>query len=317
MGTSKATGRGWRALQKGDIVDVVAPGFPCSLENVQQGKAYLESLGLVPRIPKDLLGDDLLCSNSDAVRWAHLKAALAAKDSAAIWCLRGGYGSIRLMPDLAKMKKPSRMKLVVGYSDITTLFNFLTHKWKWPVLHGPLLERLGGGRASAAELPILHSIVFGSTHEVCFSGLQPLNARARRKGTVRGVVTGGNLTVLASVLGTPYQYRSRGQVLFLEDTGERAYRIDRLIQQMRQAHYFDGVKALVLGDFMGGDDPDGHNRIWPLWSELAAEFKFPVFSGLKAGHGPVQLPLPLGAPAQLRMAGDDGGSLLCATGSIR
>ena len=145
-------------LQPGDVVEVVAPGSRCSAESLAGGVQFLRRLGLRPRLPRSLFGPDILCANSDRLRFEHLKRALYAPDSRCLWCVRGGYGAIRLVERLLELAPPPRRKLLVGYSDATTLHYFFNHHWKWPSLHGPLLDRLGSGTVAADETDELEAL---------------------------------------------------------------------------------------------------------------------------------------------------------------
>ncbi len=284
-------------LAPGDIVDVVAPGFRCPPENLAGGIEFLRRIGLKPRVPPDLFGDDLLCANSDAKRFAQLKRALAARDSRAVWCVRGGYGAIRIIERLQALASPRQPKLFIGYSDATTVHWLLNQHWKWPSLHGPLLDRLGAAAVPEAEYKELQEVLFGG-RAVTFPDLQPLNAAARRRSMVRGHVCGGNLTVLQSLLGTPLQRRPRG-LLLLEDVGERGYRIDRMLEHLSQAGLLRNLDAIVFGSFTGGRETDGTNLGPQVLERFAQEQKIPVLSGVQAGHGAYQRPVFLRSPAHL------------------
>src|SRR5579862_7327278 len=286
-------------LRRGDLVDVVAPGFRSSGESIARAVAWLEDLGLEARVPENLFGEDLLCANSDAIRFRHLKRALSARDSRAVWCVRAGYGAIRLSERLRALPRPAHPKLFIGYSDATTIHYFLNLHWRWPSLHGPLLDPLGSGRHSAQDLRSLKEVLLGAQPDVTFASLRPLNADARRRQRIEGRVFGGNLTVLQTTLGTRLQRTHRG-ILFLEDTGERGYRVDRMLQHLAQAGALEGFQAIVLGSFTGGDEVDGSNLIEPVLARFAAEQRIPVLAGVPAGHGLEQRPLFFGTAAQLR-----------------
>ena len=286
-------------LRRGDTVDVVAPGFRCSRESLDDGVAFLRRLGLVPRVPRTLFGDDLLCANSDRARFGHLKRALFAPDSRCIWCVRAGYGAIRLIEPLLALEPPARHKLFIGYSDATTLHFFLNQHWKWPSLHGPLLDRLGSGSVRREEIAELEAVLLGTQRRVQFADLTPLNAAARANQTVRGRVFGGNLTVLQTMLGTALE-RKPPQILFLEDIGERGYRIDRMLQHFAQAGALRRLKALVFGAFVGGQEPDGRNLVVPVLERFARSQPYPVLLGVSAGHGEYQRPLFFNTAAELR-----------------
>ncbi len=285
-------------LARGDVVDVIAPGFRCTPEQLAGGIEFLRRQGLVPRVPPDLFGEDLLCANSDARRFAQLRTALYARDSRAVWCVRGGYGAIRIIERLQALKPPSRPKLLIGYSDATTLHQLLNLFWGWPSLHGPLLDRLGSVDIREEERAELHAVLFGNAPTTIFADLLPLNAAARRRQRIQARLTGGNLTVLQSTLGTALQRRASG-VLFLEDIGERGYRIDRMLEQLRQAGVLRNIKAIVLGNFIGGAEVDGSNLGPAVLERFAQSLAIPVLSGLAVGHGSAQRPLFLHARAEL------------------
>lgn len=295
-------GRGvkiWNPLKTGDIIDVVAPGYASTAAELDGARRFLLSWGLVPRIPPGMISPHFLHANEDAERFHFLKKALLAEDSAAVWCLRGGYGSNRLLPMLAKVRQPRKNKLFIGISDITSLHVFLGQEWKWPTIHGPLLDRLGAGRVRPRQLSEVKKLVFGGIDAVDFAGLKPLNEAARQVRRLEAPMIGGNLIVLQSTLGTPWQVDARGRFLFLEDLGERGYRVDRVLEHFAQAGVLRGCRGVFLGEFMGGDEANGSNLIPAVFKRWARELKIPLFAGLPAGHGVIQRPVPFGPKAQL------------------
>lgn len=313
---SKKT-HGWAVLKPGDVVDLVAPGFRPTEEDFTGALVFLANWGLEARYPAGLFGRDVLCSNDDRTRFEFLKDALHARDSKAIWCVRGGYGSIRLVPELMKLKRPKGPpKLFVGLSDITTLHLFLKQEWGWPTVHGPLLDRLGKGAARPRYVTELKKYVFGDMNEIEFKGLKALNSSATKRKVLRGSVSGGNLITLQSSLGTPVSWRTKGEILFFEDIGERGYRVDRVLEHFDQVGVFKKAKAVVFGQFTGGAEADGKSLTPAVIKRFAHEmdkrYGLPVFSGLDSGHGVVQRPLPFGTESVLHLG--ERGRLICATG---
>lgn len=326
----------WQALKQGDVVDVIAPGFRSTDAEVQAGVQFLEKWGLRPRLPRDLFGEDVLSSNADIKRLKHLESALQSKSSRAIWCLRGGYGSIRLIPGLLKMKKPLAVKPLLGISDVTTLQLFLEMKWQWPSLQAPLLDRLGRlidpSVAEGRPIPVpsqveeLRQIVFGEMFEVRHSGLRLLGKPSQRKsligmktkaGLVRGPVTGGNLLTYTSANGTGIHPTSNGKILYFEDVGERGYRVDRWLEQLVQTGIISKhTKAIVFGDFIEGDEKNGASLVPSVIERFAEttafELGIPVFVGLQSGHGVNQRVVPIGTSAELNLS---SGELVVATGA--
>lgn len=300
---SQATAGPPPLLVPGDIVDIVAPGFRCTQEQLDGGVDYLRKCGLVPRVPPDLFGEDLLCSNDDEARFAQLRKALYARDSRAVWCVRGGYGAIRIIERLQALKSPAKPKLLIGYSDATTLHQLLNLFWDWPSLHGPLLDRLGSPKFREDERLELEGVLLRGATQVTFANLVPLNAAARYRNRVDSHLTGGNLTVLQSTLGTALQ-RAPSGILFLEDIGERGYRIDRILEQLRLAGVLRNIKAIVLGTFIGGAEIDGTNLGYAVLERFAQTLSIPVLSGIDAGHGTHQRPVFLHSRALLRCGPD-------------
>lgn len=313
---------GWTPLKAGSVVDVVAPGFRPTDKEAESGIRFLQSWGLKPRVPKDLFGQDVLSSNSDQARARHLMKALESPTSDAVWCLRGGYGSIRLVPFLMKMKKPKRVKPILGLSDVTTLHQFVLSRWGWPSLQTPLLDRLG--RVVSPELAMsesgklrplplteevseLRSILFGEELVVRHEGLKPLGktrSASTKSGLIRGVMAGGNLLTFASANGTAIHPDTSGQILYFEDVGEHGYRVDRWLVQMAQAGILSRkTKAIVFGEFIEGNEPQGGSLVEDVLVRFAKEWadvnKVPVYSGILSGHGQHQRVVPLGTKALL------------------
>lgn len=288
-------------LVRGDIIDIVAPASATALETFQEGIRALENFGFQPRYPKNLFHPSPLFANTDDRRFEFLKKALLAKDSKAVWCVRGGYGSLRLLPELNRVKKPSTPKIFIGFSDITTLHVFLNQKWGWPTFHGPVLDRFGKHAAPAAEMNELWRILQGKKAEQVFR-LKPLNAIARSPKTVHGPMAGGNVAVLQSSIGTPWQVDFSGRIVFFEDIGERPHRMDRMLTQMIQAGLFRKARAIVFGNMELTDAEDRRC----LWKDVIQSFakgqKIPVLKGMSAGHGSQQRMVPFGTGARLELA---------------
>jgi muramoyltetrapeptide carboxypeptidase len=307
--------RGWAKLAPGDIVDVVAPASRCTDEELKGAIKFLKSWDLVPRVPRGIFKKHFLHSHEDEFRLKTLREALAAPDSKAVWCLRGGYGSVRLLPELSRMRQPRTSKVFIGISDITSLHLFLNQKWGWPTLHASMLGSLGAGRTPKAIQDELYEILMGKATVVAFRGLRACNARAKSCRTLRGSLRGGNLVTLQSSLGTKFALDTRGHFLFLEEIGERGYRVDRILEHLRQAGSLKGCRGVLFGDFIGGEEPGGKE----YWSQAIRRFaaleEYPVYSGVPSGHGTILRAVPLGTPAILENQG--GRALLSvATGRL-
>jgi muramoyltetrapeptide carboxypeptidase len=257
-------------------------------------------------------------SAPDSKRWEALLAALLDKDSEIIWGIRGGYGANRLvdalMDSAATLRPLCRKKVLVGISDLTCLHFILNRVWKWPSLHAPLLDRVVSG-----ELPVsigreLFRILRGEQAEVLHKGLKPLNQSASKmKSEIHSKVLGGNLCVLTSHLSDK-NFPSLGKCfLFLEDRGERAYRLDRMLQQLIRSGELFKVQGVLFGHFTDCSEPDGKNFVNKVllgFAKQLDQFSIPVFSGIESGHGKRLRPLPLGTSAVLQFQSGSNWNLM-------
>lgn len=281
------------ALNPGDLIEIIAPGSHSPIENLEKGAEVLRQWGYRVTYAADLLSPELsFLANTDEQRFLSLKKAFLNPESKAIWCLRGGYGAIRLLPELQKMSIPTRHpKMLIGLSDVSSLHAVINQKWKLPTLHASLIDRLAHDKLSAANIAELRNVLENPDYVTKFENLQPLNAAARKRKKIISKVVGGNMMVLTSTLGTPSQIRTDQRILFLEEIAERAYRVDRCLQQMKQAGIFDKAHAVVFGDFTNCQEPTGENNIWPTIEAFFEKLKVPAFRGVESGHGELQRPL--------------------------
>ncbi len=278
-------------LQKGDLIEIIAPGSAAPRENLEMGAETLRGWGYRVQFSEDLLKPDMYLSNGDTYRFDSFKKAMSNKESKAIWCLRGGYGSIRILPQIEKMAIPKNKKLLIGYSDICSIHTVINQKWKWPSLHAPLIDRLGGNKLSAENLKELKESISLVEFSAAFTGLKPLNSAAHKNKKLISKVVGGNLVVINSTLGTPSQINTKNKIIFLEEIGERGYRVDRCLQQLKQAGIFEKAAAVVLGDFLDGLEAGGKDLVSDTLKNFFKDLKIPAFSGIQAGHGEIQRPL--------------------------
>ncbi len=286
-------------MQPGDLIDVIAPGSATENSILHSSVKALEAWGYKVRCSENLLKPELFLANTDAFRFQDLKKALEAKDSKAVWCLRGGYGSIRLLPFLNKMKTPQKKKLFIGLSDISSIHLFLNQSWKWPTVHGPLVDRLGLDLLTAENIQEMQHVMTGENTETLFDRLVPLTAAAKSVKNIAGTIIGGNLMVITSSVGTKNQINGSGRILFFEELSERGYRIDRCLQQMKQAGVFKNVKAVVFGDFIKCEEPDGIDLSLPTLTQFFSDMKIAAFAGVQSGHACLQRPLFFNTPAQI------------------
>lgn len=284
-----------KVLEKFKILAVVPSSAPPSSENIQQLKE-IPSLNIV--LPDEYISDAIpYTANTDEKRFEFLKNALVSNDpSTIIWTVRGGYGAGRLIDDLEKMTKPELEKIFIGFSDITVLHLFLSQKWGWKTIHGPvLLDMLTLTiEKDPKNLEKVADLISGKVKYAELTQLLPLNTLAENSNTISGRITGGNLTMVQSSIGTSWQIDTKGKILFLEDIGNKGYQIDRMLTQLKQAGLFKGAKAIVFGYFKGADEFNDF-----ALNRFAQEVNIPVYKTDEFGHGEKNYPLIYNAESTL------------------
>lgn len=236
------------------------------------------------------------------VRAAAFQRAWADPSVAALIAIRGGFGSVQLLPLLNRAPLVGAAKAFIGYSDNTSLLTWLTVQRGIVSFHGPMIEgRIAKGEAGydrdSFRRCLCHAAPAGEMTAPTLETLRP--------GDVRGVLVGGTLTQLAGSLGTPYGFDPPdGSLFFFEDVNERPYKIERLLTQLKFAGLFEHAAGLVFGEMRGCDEPDGAVTARAVIADFMADFRGPVLFGLPSGHttGPT-LTLPLGVRARI-VAGD-------------
>ncbi len=289
----------YRHLRPGDLVGVIAPAGPCAPERVARVEPLFARLGLRARLYPSCHATHPLhdyLAGDDALRLADLHAAFADTEVAAVVCLRGGYGCNRLLEGLDQSLLSAHPKLLVGFSDITAL-HIQIARAGGVGLHAPMPGSnlvVEGGEADAEALFKLLMNPLRAGHRFT----EPLDAsnwavHGHAGGLATGRLVGGNLSLIASLIGTPWALPTDGTILFLEDVSEARYRIDRLLTQLRHAGMWAGVRGFLLGSFT--EDADAT----PVLREHLGALGVPLMAGWPAGHATPNRPLPLGAQVTL------------------
>ena len=282
------------------LVDIVATGSPLPKKEFNQALEDLKALGFQPRFNGSIKKTTGLFAQEENTCFKNFKKALFAEDSQIIWCLRGGYGSQRLLKHLDSINKTllPKPKLFIGYSDVTVLHDWIHQKWGWPTLHFPVLSQLN--HLSKSSLLKLQSLLIFPQTELLFSDLKMLNS-GWFKSPIKGKITGGNLTMIQSCVGTPWSFPRKNKILFLEDNvNEKPYTIDRALWQLKKAGVFKGVRGVIFGQW-----PFKGRALKSLIEDVLKPFakplSFPVLMDLFCGHNKVSDPLPLHTPAELQL----------------
>ena len=282
-----------RALKPGDGIAVVSPASSFDRDEFDRGVAEIKRLGYEPVYDESVFERSLFTSGSADVRAEAFKRAWANPAVAALIAVRGGYGSVQLLPQLSSWRPQDAPKLFIGYSDNTSLLSWLTCQCGMTALHGPMLEgRLAKGRDGYDERSLMALV--GS--DGAGLELKPEGLSTIKGGEVTGPLFGGTLTQLVASLATPFAFAPPdGCVLFIEDVNERPYRIDRMMTQLRLSGILARARGIVFGEMRGCDEPGGSPCAQDVIRIIAADFEGPVFAGFPSGHttGP-SWTLPLG-----------------------
>ncbi|MSQ44083.1 MAG: LD-carboxypeptidase [Chloroflexi bacterium] len=310
-----------RALGKGAQVAFVAPSRPVTPDSLTLASTIIGEWGLMTT-NRHLVhgGRGYLAGETDASRAAKLTEALCDPETDAIWCARGGYGAGRLLPliDWERARREARPKLITGYSDITALHLAIAHELGWITLHGPVAALL-----KADGPAITRDILHRAWSQNKPLGVLPVpdgtdgwqgHRHVTRTGTATGRLTGGNLALVASLVGTPWALQGKGKLIVLEDVDEAPYRIDRMLLQLRQAGTFEGCLGIVFGSSPTCEtvkDSRPSLTLFEVLDELLGDLGVPVIYGWPIGHTDHQWTLPLGAMATLSVDPDGQRSSLC------
>ncbi len=281
----------------GARVALVAPAGPLRDESdVALAVENARSLGWDAQVGEHVLCRTGYLAGSDIDRLADLNAALRDPAVDGVWCLRGGYGTTRILPGIDIDALIRRPRAIIGYSDITALHAVIGRRGGPVTFHGPVAR---------APLPLFSRL---SLHAAVIAGSQPCGAvpvpRPLRDGVVEGTLAGGNLALLAALAGTPFAPDLRGAILVLEDVGEAIYRMDRMLQQLRLSGMLDGVRGIAFGqctDCAADRDIDSRT-LDDVLIEVADALRIPCLAGLPVGHVDEQWTVPLGAAAVLDVA---------------
>ncbi|MCW8397432.1 LD-carboxypeptidase [Legionella sp. PATHC038] len=283
-------------LTPGDWIEIIAPSSRSTDRQLSELKELLESWGLNCIVQQDIFARDLLCANTDEMRFKHLKNALENPKTKAVICVRGGYGATRLIPKLAEVHPPETAKIFIGISDITCLHLYLQQQWNWPTIHGAAAP----DKFSKESIASVRSILFRDA-PIAFNDLTPMNTQAQKERFIKSQVTGGNLAMIQSGIGTCWQIDGREKIILLEEIGERGYRVDRMLEHLKQANIFTHAAAILLGDFLHGLEPNGTSLIDPVLQRFAESCAIPVLRIAGIGHGPINYPIPLGTEVHLQL----------------
>ncbi|MEN0003122.1 MAG: LD-carboxypeptidase [Bacteroidota bacterium] len=294
-----------KRLQKGDTIGLITPGSSISDEGLQKAVTNIESLGFQVKLGTHVRAERGYNAGTDAQRLSDLHQMFEDWQVAGIWCVRGGYGCTRLLPkvDFKLIKK--NPKIFIGYSDITALHHAIFTQTGLICFHGPV----GASDFNAYTVEQLKAVLVEGrapfTISLAAAGVseEPVEAAAKTYigGAAAGQLAGGNLSLLSAMQGTPFALDAKDKLLFLEEVGEKPYRVDRMLTQLRQSARLDKAAGFALGIF-NDCEPDEDDRSLSLEETLKdrlQDLSKPTMYGLPFGHIQQMCTLPIGINARL------------------
>nr|WP_314489616.1 LD-carboxypeptidase [uncultured Pseudomonas sp.] len=281
------------ALPAGGVIGLIAPAGPAELD-LERATQWVNSHGYTLRVFDGVWEKDGYLAGSDAVRLRDLHAAFADDSIDAIFCLRGGYGSPRLLDGIDFELLRGHPKPFVGYSDITALHLAITRYAGFVTFHGAMLNAdLLGGKHEPTQSSLLRMLTGQQGAVLEHPSAYPLTTLA--PGSASGRLLGGNLSMICAGIGTAFELDAEGIILFIEDVNEPLYRIDRLLTQLRLAGKLDRVRGVLVGDVAGVDGL----ALQRLLGQELGPLGVPILSGWRSGHCDPNLTLPMGAVVRL------------------
>ena len=287
-------------LKAGDTVAIVAPsGILKNREReINQADSLLKSWGLNVIVGKHVFSKADHFAGTDEERCQDLQNVMDNPKVSAIWCARGGYGTVRILDKLDYTKFRENPKWVIGYSDITALHNQL-HNQGFESLHALMCVSLTKDITEVQEsVDTFKAALFGNPTSYILEGSQ-----YNKEGEVSGQLVGGNLTILHTMLGSKTSLDTKGKILFIEEIGEYKYHIDRMLQSMKRAGYFDNLKGLIVGDM---SKLRKNTTLWgasieELILDALEDYDFPIAFNMPAGHEDDNRALVLGREVELKV----------------
>lgn len=290
-------------LKAGDTVAIVAPSGILKNRNdeVQQAIDLLESWGLHAVVGKHVFSKADHFAGTDDERCEDFQNALDDPKISAIWCARGGYGTVRVLDKLDYTKFKNNPKWLIGYSDITALHNQF-HNERIESIHAMMCVSLTEDKEGLKEtISTFKDAIFGKSLSYTLSG-----STYNKVGIVKGPLVGGNLTILHTMLGSKTSIDTSGKILFIEEIGEYKYHIDRMLQSLKRAGYFDNCKGVLVGDMtkMRKNTTPWGTSVEQLILDALAEYDFPIAFNMHAGHEDDNRAMILGRTVELKVDKD-------------
>jgi len=289
-----------KKLKLGDTIGLVAPGSPATEKKVDKACKKLKELGFNVELGKSCYSRYGYLAGRDELRAEDLNSMFRNTEVDGIICLRGGYGTIRILELLDYNLIRANPKVFVGYSDITAIHIAINQISNLVTFHGPMAASDLAGDISKFSLESLFNLILGEEFDGSIKN--PIEDLITIHGGVaEGQIIGGNLSLIASTIGTPYEIDTKGKILFIEEIGEEPYRIDRMLNQLKLSNKLQEAEGIILGNFSNciPEDPDMSLTLEEVIDDLIKPLNKPTIYNLQAGHCEPKITIPFGVKVRL------------------
>lgn len=288
-----------KKLKIGDTIGVVSPASPVSKEKVERASNKITEMGFNVVLSKNCYSKYGYLSGKDEVRAEELNNMFSNDNIDGIMCSRGGYGTLRILDLLDYELIKNNPKVFIGYSDITALHIAFNKFSKLVTFHGPMaVSDIGGNFSNFSKKSLLNLVSnkeFNPSIRNATEEIVTING-----GIVEGQIIGGNLSLLVSTLGTPYEVDTKGKILFIEEIGEYTYKIDRMFTQLILSKKFEDAEGIILGNFNScKPEHEGDFTLKEIVDQLVKPLNKPTIFNLQAGHCEPVVTLPFGVDVRL------------------
>lgn len=299
-----------RKLRAGGTIGVIAPASPSyDMDKIKRGIVAIEQMGFKVVEGSTVYRRHGYLAGYDRERAQDINSFFARKDVDAILCLRGGYGTLRILDSIDYRMIKKNPKVFIGYSDITAIHLALNNICGMVTFHGPMLVSDFGGEVDECTRNSFLSAVTGGISR------EPIKMETMVCGKAEGRIIGGNLTVILSTLGTPYEIDTDGKILILEENGEEPYRVDRMLTQLMLSGKMKKCSGIVLGQFTacGPKDEDKSLSLRDVFTDRLIPLKIPILYGGRFGHVKTNMTIPLGVKGVIN---EDGSLTIAEEGVV-
>jgi muramoyltetrapeptide carboxypeptidase len=287
-----------KRLCSGGTIGLISPASPENIDSIKKGILFFKNKGFNIVEGSHLYDKWGYLAGSDKDRASDLMDMFEDDSVDIILSVRGGYGSARILPYLDFDKIKNHPKIFAGFSDLTIILNLLSQKFGLTTFHSPM------GSSNFEDFDTFNSFI-----TTLMEGYVPYTINNPNgfptscivKGEAEGHLVGGNLAIICSTLGTPYEIETKDKILFIEEVSEDPYRVDRMLTQLLHSYKLQQCKGIILGQFKGCSLPHYERSLTleEVLSDRLSELNIPIFSGLSAGHDYPRLTLPMGAKVKI------------------